>query len=66
MKTVIENLCGNLCNKLRDRGINPTTLIKAIGIFITLIILMPCIFADTTFKFKMTEDGSGIYIDEYK
>ena len=38
---------------------------KIILVFITLIIFMPCVFADTTFKFKMTEDGSGIYIDEY-
>ena len=54
---------------------------KIILVFITLIILMPCIFADTTFKFKMTEDeilmmssaivesyvmtGSNIYIIKY-
>lgn len=46
MKTVIKNLCGKLCDKLNDWGINPTTLIKSIGIFITLIIILIlcCVF----------------------
>ena len=39
MKTAIKNLCGKLCNKLRDWGIDPITLIKSIGVFIALIIL---------------------------
>ena len=46
MKTVIKNLCGKLCDKLRDWEIDPTTLIKSIGIFIALIILiiLSCVF----------------------
>lgn len=40
MKTMIKNLCGKLCNKLRDWEIDPITLIKSIGIFIALIIFV--------------------------
>lgn len=36
MKTLIETLCG----KLEDLGIDPITLVKAIGIFITLVIVV--------------------------
>ena len=36
MKTLIETLCG----KLEDWGIDPITLVKAIGIFIALIIVV--------------------------
>ena len=36
MKTLIENLCG----KLEDWGIDPLTLLKAIGIFLILAILI--------------------------
>ena len=36
MKTLIESLCG----KLESWGINPITLLKAIGIFLVLLILI--------------------------
>lgn len=36
MKTLIENLCG----KLEDWGIDPTTLMKAIGIFLIFIVIV--------------------------
>ena len=36
MKTLIENLCG----KLESWGIDPIRLIKAIGIFLIIIILI--------------------------
>lgn len=36
MKTLIETLCG----KLEDWGIDPITLVKAIGIFIALVIVV--------------------------
>ena len=36
MKTLIENLCG----KLKDWGIEPIILAKAIGIFLILFILV--------------------------
>lgn len=36
MKTLIENLCG----KLESWGIDPIRLIKAIGIFVVLVILI--------------------------
>lgn len=36
MKTLIETLCG----KLEDGGIDPITLVKAIGIFIDLVIVI--------------------------
>ena len=36
MKTLIENLCG----KLERWGIDPITLIKAIGIFLIIILLV--------------------------
>ena len=47
MKTLIENLCG----KLIKWGIDPTTLAKAIGIFLIIVILIgllikfPIVFA---------------------
>lgn len=40
MRTLIENLCG----KLKDWGIDPITLAKAIGIFITLVIIVALMF----------------------
>ena len=42
MKTLIENLCG----KLESWGINPLTLLKAIGIFavMAIVVLTLCIF----------------------
>jgi hypothetical protein len=36
MKTLIENLCG----KLEDWGIDPLTLLKAIGIFLVFAIII--------------------------
>ena len=36
MKTLIENLCG----KLKDWGIDPIRLMKAIGIFLVIAILI--------------------------
>jgi hypothetical protein len=36
MKTLIENLCG----KLEDWGIDPITLMKAIGIFLVVVIIV--------------------------
>ena len=36
MKILIENLCG----KLESWGINPLTLLKAIGIFLIIVILV--------------------------
>ena len=36
MKTLIENLCG----KLDDWGIDPITLVKAIGIFLIVAIIV--------------------------
>jgi hypothetical protein len=36
MKTLIENLCG----KLEDWGIDPLTLLKAIGIFLIVVIVI--------------------------
>lgn len=36
MKTLIKNLCG----KLEDWGIDPTTLMKAIGIFLIFIVIV--------------------------
>jgi hypothetical protein len=36
MKTLIENLCG----KLEDWGIDPITLMKAIGIFLIVVIVI--------------------------
>ena len=36
MKTLIENLCG----KLESWDIDPTTLVKAIGIFLIIVILI--------------------------
>ena len=40
MKTLIENLCG----KLESWGINPITLLKAIGIFLVIVILIALFF----------------------
>ena len=40
MKTLIENLCG----KLEDWGIDPLTLLKAIGIFAIIAILISSLF----------------------
>lgn len=40
MKTLIENLCG----KLEDWGIDPLTLLKAIGIFIVLALVILLLF----------------------
>jgi hypothetical protein len=40
MKDLIQNLCG----KLEDLGINPITLLKAIGIFLILVILIAVFF----------------------
>ena len=36
MRTLIENLCG----KLEDWGIDPITLVKAIGIFLVFIVIV--------------------------
>lgn len=36
MKTLIENLCG----KLTEWGIDPPTLLKAIGVFLIIVILI--------------------------
>ena len=36
MKTLIENLCG----KLEDWGIDPRILLKAISIFLTIVVLI--------------------------
>ena len=36
MKTLIKNLCG----KLEDWGIDPLTLLKAIGIFLIVVIVI--------------------------
>jgi hypothetical protein len=36
MKTLIENLCG----KLESWGIDPITLVKAIGIFLIVVIVI--------------------------
>ena len=36
MKTFIKNLCG----KLEDWGIDPLTLLKAIGIFLVVVVLV--------------------------
>ena len=36
MKTLIENLCG----KLKNWGIDPLTLLKAIGVFLIIVILL--------------------------
>ena len=40
MKTLIENLCG----KLEDWGIDPLTLLKAIGIFAIIAVLISLFF----------------------
>ena len=40
MKTLIENLCG----KLESWGINPITLLKAIGIFAIIAVLISLFF----------------------
>ena len=40
MKTLIENLCG----KLEDWGIDPLTLLKAIGIFAIIAVLILLFF----------------------
>ena len=40
MKTIIENLCG----KLEDWGIDPLTLLKAIGIFAIIAVLISSFF----------------------
>ena len=40
MKTLIENLCG----KLESWGINPLTLLKAIGIFMIIAVLIASLF----------------------
>lgn len=40
MKTLIENLCG----KLEDWGIDPLTLLKAIGIFAIIAVLISSFF----------------------
>lgn len=36
----MKNLIRNLCGKLEDWGIDPITLVKAIGIFIILAIII--------------------------
>lgn len=36
MKTLIKNLCG----KLEDWGIDPLTLLKAIGIFLVVVLVI--------------------------
>ena len=36
MKTLIKNLCG----KLEDWGIDPLTLLKAIGIFLVVLVIV--------------------------
>ena len=40
MKTLIENLCG----KLESWGIDPIRLVKAIGIFLVIVILIALFF----------------------
>ena len=40
MKTIIENLCG----KLESWGIDPLTLLKAIGIFAIIAVLISSFF----------------------
>lgn len=40
MRTLIENLCG----KLKDWGIDPIRLTKAIGIFLVIVILIASFF----------------------
>lgn len=40
MKDLIQSLCG----KLEDLGINPITLLTAIGIFLILVILIAVFF----------------------
>jgi hypothetical protein len=40
MKTLIENLCG----KLESWGIDPLTLLKAIGIFLIIAVLIASLF----------------------
>ena len=40
MKTIIENLCG----KLESWGIDPLTLLKAIGIFAIIAVLISFLF----------------------
>ena len=40
MKTLIKNLCG----KLEDWGIDPLTLLKAIGIFAIIAVLISLFF----------------------
>ena len=36
----MKNLIRNLCGKLEDLGIDPIILVKAIGIFIALVIIV--------------------------
>lgn len=40
MKTLIKNLCG----KLESWGIDPTTLVKAIDVFLILVIIIAIFF----------------------
>lgn len=47
MKTLIENLCG----KLIEWDIDPTTLAKAIGIFLTLVVVITLMVAFPTLFF---------------
>lgn len=54
MKTLIENLCG----KLESWGINPIRLIKAIGIFLMIIILIT-IFIEFPVLFGITWIGAA-------
>ena len=47
MKILIENLCG----KLESWDIDPTTLAKAIGIFLTLVVVVTLMVAFPTLFF---------------